>query len=103
MNIGQIMETHLGWAAAALGIKIATPVFDGATEEDIEEYLERAHLPRSGKEQLFDGRTGEPFDHTITVGYTYMLTLAHLVKHKLHAPSPDPSTLIPHHPLAPTP
>ncbi len=99
MNIGQIMETHLGWAAAALGIKIATPVFDGATEEDIEEYLERAHLPRSGKEQLFDGRTGEPFDHTITVGYTYMLKLAHLVEDKVHARSTGPYSLITQQPL----
>ena len=99
MNIGQIMETHLGWAAAALGIKIATPVFDGATEEDIEEYLERAHLPKSGKEQLFDGRTGEPFDHTITVGYTYMLKLAHLVEDKVHARSTGPYSLITQQPL----
>ncbi|HEU0002524.1 MAG TPA: DNA-directed RNA polymerase subunit beta [Ktedonobacteraceae bacterium] len=99
MNIGQIMETHLGWAAEALGIKIATPVFDGATEEDIEEYLERAGKPRSGKEQLYDGRTGEPFDHTITVGYTYMLKLAHLVEDKVHARSTGPYSLITQQPL----
>jgi DNA-directed RNA polymerase subunit beta len=73
------METHLGWAAAAMGLKIATPVFDGATEDDIEEYLDRAGLPRTGTVQLYDGRTGMPFDHPITVGYTYMLKLAHLV------------------------
>ena len=99
MNIGQIMETHLGWAAEALGIKIATPVFDGATEEDIEEYLERAGKPKSGKEQLFDGRTGEPFDHPITVGYTYMLKLAHLVEDKVHARSTGPYSLITQQPL----
>ncbi|HEY6285855.1 MAG TPA: DNA-directed RNA polymerase subunit beta, partial [Ktedonobacteraceae bacterium] len=99
MNIGQIMETHLGWAADALGIKIATPVFDGATEEDIEEYLRRANLPETGKIQLFDGRTGEPFDHPITVGYTYMLKLAHLVEDKVHARSTGPYRLITQQPL----
>src|SRR5438874_5055694 len=99
MNIGQIMETHLGWAADALGIKIATPVFDGATEEDIEDYLRRAHLPDTGKIQLFDGRTGEPFDHPITVGYTYMLKLAHLVEDKVHARSTGPYSLITQQPL----
>ncbi|HLX56261.1 MAG TPA: DNA-directed RNA polymerase subunit beta [Ktedonobacteraceae bacterium] len=99
MNIGQIMETHLGWAAEALGIKIATPVFDGATEEDIEEYLARANLPTTGKVQLYDGRTGEPFDHTITVGYTYMLKLAHLVEDKVHARSTGPYSLITQQPL----
>jgi DNA-directed RNA polymerase subunit beta len=99
MNIGQIMETHLGWAASALGMKIATPVFDGATEEDIEDYLEKAGLPRSGKAQLFDGRTGEPFDHPVTVGYTYMLKLAHLVEDKVHARSTGPYSLITQQPL----
>ncbi len=99
MNIGQIMETHLGWAADALGIKIATPVFDGATEEDIEDYLRRANLPDTGKIQLFDGRTGEPFDHPITVGYTYMLKLAHLVEDKVHARSTGPYSLITQQPL----
>jgi DNA-directed RNA polymerase subunit beta len=99
MNIGQIMETHLGWAAAALGMKIATPVFDGATEEDIEEYLGRAGLPESGKVQLFDGRTGEPFDQPITVGYAYMLKLAHLVEDKVHARSTGPYSLITQQPL----
>lgn len=99
MNIGQIMETHLGWAAEALGFNIATPVFDGATEEDIEGMLRRAHLPESGKVQLFDGRTGEPFDHTITVGYTYMLKLAHLVEDKVHARSTGPYSLITQQPL----
>jgi len=99
MNIGQIMETHLGWAAAALGMKIATPVFDGATEEDIEGYLGRAGLPETGKIQLFDGRTGEPFDQPITVGYAYMLKLAHLVEDKVHARSTGPYSLITQQPL----
>ncbi|GHO68894.1 DNA-directed RNA polymerase subunit beta [Ktedonobacter sp. SOSP1-52] len=99
MNIGQIMETHLGWAASVLGFKIATPVFDGATEEDIEEMLRRAGLPESGKVQLYDGRTGEPFDHPITVGYTYMLKLAHLVEDKVHARSTGPYSLITQQPL----
>jgi DNA-directed RNA polymerase subunit beta len=99
MNIGQIMETHLGWAANALGFKIATPVFDGASEEDIEEMLRRANLPETGKVQLFDGRTGEPFDHPVTVGYTYMLKLAHLVEDKIHARSTGPYSLITQQPL----
>ncbi|HEY4386796.1 MAG TPA: DNA-directed RNA polymerase subunit beta [Ktedonobacteraceae bacterium] len=99
MNIGQIMETHLGWAASALGFKIATPVFDGASEEDIEEILRRANLPESGKVQLYDGRTGDPFDHHITVGYTYMLKLAHLVEDKVHARSTGPYSLITQQPL----
>jgi DNA-directed RNA polymerase subunit beta len=99
MNIGQIMETHLGWAAHELGLKIATPVFDGASEEDIEEYLTRAGLPPTGKVQLFDGRTGEPFDNPITVGYTYMLKLAHLVEDKVHARSTGPYSLITQQPL----
>jgi len=99
MNIGQIMETHLGWAASVLGFKIATPVFDGATEEDIEECLRRANLPESGKVQLYDGRTGEPFDHPITVGYNYMLKLAHLVEDKVHARSTGPYSLITQQPL----
>ncbi len=99
MNIGQIMETHLGWAAHELGFKIATPVFDGASEEDIEEYLTRADLPATGKVQLFDGRTGEPFDNPITVGYTYMLKLAHLVEDKVHARSTGPYSLITQQPL----
>jgi DNA-directed RNA polymerase subunit beta len=99
MNIGQIMETHLGWAANMLGFKIATPVFDGASEEDIEDLLRRANLPDSGKVQLFDGRTGEPFDHPVTVGYTYMLKLAHLVEDKVHARSTGPYSLITQQPL----
>ncbi len=99
MNIGQIMETHLGWAAQALGFKVATPVFDGAHEEDIEKLLEKAGLPGNGKVQLYDGRTGEPFDKPVTVGYTYMLKLAHLVEDKVHARSTGPYSLITQQPL----
>ncbi len=99
MNIGQIMETHLGWAAQRLGMKVATPVFDGASEEDIEKLLEQAGLPIEGKIQLFDGRTGEPFDTKVTVGYTYMLKLAHLVEDKVHARSTGPYSLITQQPL----
>ena len=99
MNIGQILETHLGWAAAALGFKVATPVFDGAHEDDIERLLEQAGLPRTGKIQLFDGRTGAPFDKPVTVGYTYMLKLAHLVEDKVHARSTGPYSLITQQPL----
>jgi DNA-directed RNA polymerase subunit beta len=99
MNMGQIMETHLGWAANTLGMKIATPVFDGASEEDIEQLLRRANLPETGKVQLFDGRTGEPFDQHVTVGYTYMLKLIHLVEDKIHARSTGPYSLITQQPL----
>jgi DNA-directed RNA polymerase subunit beta len=99
MNIGQIMETHLGWAAAALGYKVATPVFDGAHEADIERLLDQANLPTEGKVQLFDGRTGNPFDKPVTVGYTYMLKLAHLVEDKVHARSTGPYSLITQQPL----
>jgi DNA-directed RNA polymerase subunit beta len=99
MNIGQIMETHLGWAAEALGMKVASPVFDGAPEEKIEDLLERAGLPREGKVILFDGRTGQPFDTAVTVGYIYMLKLAHLVEDKVHARSTGPYSLITQQPL----
>ncbi len=99
MNIGQIMETHLGWAAEALGMKVASPVFDGASEEDIEKLLEQAGLPTGGKAKLFDGRTGDPFDTPVTVGYIYMLKLAHLVEDKVHARSTGPYSLITQQPL----
>ncbi|HEV2235415.1 MAG TPA: DNA-directed RNA polymerase subunit beta, partial [Ktedonobacterales bacterium] len=99
MNIGQIMETHLGWAAEALGMTVASPVFDGASEEDIEKLLDQANLPISGKVQLYDGRTGEPFDSAVTVGYIYMLKLAHLVEDKVHARSTGPYSLITQQPL----
>ncbi len=99
MNIGQVLETHLGWAAKALGIHIATPVFDGATEDDVFETLQKAGLPTSGKSRLYDGRTGEPFDNEVTVGYMYMLKLHHLVDDKIHARSTGPYSLVTQQPL----
>jgi DNA-directed RNA polymerase subunit beta len=99
MNIGQIMETHLGWAAHAMGMRVASPVFDGATEDDIERLLDQSGLPVSGKVQLYDGRTGDPFDAPVTVGYIYMLKLAHLVEDKVHARSTGPYSLITQQPL----
>ncbi|MFN2464130.1 MAG: DNA-directed RNA polymerase subunit beta [Candidatus Dormibacteria bacterium] len=99
MNLGQVLETHLGWAAQALGMKIATPVFDGAPEELIEDELERAGLPRSGKITLRDGRTGEAFDNDVTVGIIYMLKLHHLVEDKIHARSTGPYSLVTQQPL----
>jgi DNA-directed RNA polymerase subunit beta len=99
MNLGQVLETHLGWAAHALGLKVATPVFDGASEETIEAELVRAGLPESGKIMLRDGRTGEQFDHEVTVGYIYMLKLAHLVEDKIHARSTGPYSLVTQQPL----
>jgi DNA-directed RNA polymerase subunit beta len=99
MNLGQVLETHLGWAAKTLGIHVATPVFDGATEDDVFETLKKAGLPENGKTMLFDGRTGEPFDNPITVGYVYMLKLAHLVDDKIHARSTGPYSLVTQQPL----
>ncbi|MDN5294218.1 MAG: DNA-directed polymerase subunit beta [Eubacteriales bacterium] len=99
MNLGQVLEAHLGWAAKALGIRIASPVFDGAKEEDIIEMLRRAGLPENGKTILYDGRTGEPFDNPITVGYLYMLKLVHLVDDKIHARSTGPYSLVTQQPL----
>ena len=99
MNIGQILETHLGWAAKALGYTVASPVFEGASEEDIRGMLRTAGLPESGKVTLYDGRTGEPFDQTITVGYIYMMKLAHLVEDKIHARSTGPYSLVTQQPL----
>ncbi|MCC6175972.1 MAG: DNA-directed RNA polymerase subunit beta [Chloroflexi bacterium] len=99
MNIGQILETHLGWAADALGVKFATPVFDGATEADIKAELRKASLPENGKILLRDGRTGEEFDQEVTVGYIYMLKLVHLVEDKIHARSTGPYSLITQQPL----
>ncbi|MBX5476396.1 MAG: DNA-directed RNA polymerase subunit beta [Clostridia bacterium] len=99
MNIGQVLETHLGWAAKALGLHVATPVFDGATEEDIVRMLREAGLPEDGKAVLYDGRTGEPFDSKVTVGYVYMLKLAHLVDDKIHARSTGPYSLVTQQPL----
>jgi DNA-directed RNA polymerase subunit beta len=99
MNVGQILETHLGWAGAKLGFRSITPVFNGATEEDINNALDEAELPRHGKVRLFDGRTGEPLGQETTVGYIYMLKLHHLVDDKVHARSTGPYSLITQQPL----
>jgi DNA-directed RNA polymerase subunit beta len=99
MNIGQVLEVHLGYAAKALGWKIATPVFDGATEQDIEETLAKAGLDIDGKSVLYDGRTGLPFDNRVTVGYMYILKLHHLVDDKIHARSTGPYSLVTQQPL----
>ena len=99
MNIGQVLEVHLGWAASKLGWHVATPVFDGATEQDIEECLQKAGYDTDGKTVLYDGRTGEPFDNRVTVGYMYILKLAHLVDDKIHARSTGPYSLVTQQPL----
>ena len=99
MNIGQVLEVHLGYAAKKLGWKIATPVFDGATEEDIMETLEKAGMSKTGKTVLYDGRTGMPFDNPVTVGYMYYLKLHHLVDDKIHARSTGPYSLVTQQPL----
>ena len=99
MNIGQILETHLGWALHQLGEQAASAVFDGATEHQIRQELGRAGLPVTGKTVLRDGRTGEPFDREITVGYIYMMKLHHLVEDKIHARSTGPYSLITQQPL----
>jgi len=99
MNLGQILETHLGWAARTMGYEVITPVFDGATEEQIREALIEAGLPPSGKARLIDGRSGTPFDQEITVGYMYMLKLEHLVDDKVHARATGPYSLITQQPL----
>ncbi len=99
MNIGQVLEVHLGYAAKALGWKVCTPVFDGAHEDDIRRCLEMAGLDRDGKAQLYDGRTGEPFDNRVTVGYMYYLKLHHLVDDKIHARSIGPYSLVTQQPL----
>jgi DNA-directed RNA polymerase subunit beta len=99
MNIGQILECHLGWAARSMDLTIATPVFDGATEDDIFAKLEESNLPVAGKAVLYDGRSGEKFDHPVTVGYVYMLKLAHLVDDKIHARSIGPYSLVTQQPL----
>lgn len=99
MNVGQILETHLGWAAAKLGFRAKCPVFDGPAEETIRELLKQAGLPEDGKAQLLDGRTGEPFEQKTTVGYIYMLKLHHLVEDKVHARATGPYSLITQQPL----
>jgi DNA-directed RNA polymerase subunit beta len=99
MNLGQILETHLGWAASKLGFRVATPVFDGAREDEIKDLLVEAGLPEDGKVDLYDGRTGEKFDRPVTVGVIYMLKLAHLVEDKIHARSTGPYSLVTQQPL----
>ena len=99
MNLGQILETHLGWAASRLGFRAVTPVFDGCTESEIHAALDEAELPNDGKAILLDGRTGEPFEQRVTVGYLYMLKLHHLVDDKIHARATGPYSLITQQPL----
>ena len=99
MNIGQVLEVHLGYAAQKLGWKVATPIFDGATYSDIQELLQQAGLDPEGKSVLYDGRTGEPFDNKVTVGYVYFLKLHHLVDDKIHARATGPYSLVTQQPL----
>ncbi|MBM3790253.1 MAG: DNA-directed RNA polymerase subunit beta, partial [Acidobacteria bacterium] len=99
MNVGQILETHLGWAARALGLYFSTPVFDGASEKEIKDMLKRAGLPEGGKIDMHDGMTGEKFDQKVSAGYIYMLKLSHLVDDKIHARSIGPYSLITQQPL----
>jgi len=97
--VGQVLETHLGWAARHLGLRFATPVFDGIKEKDIRGYLKQAGLPDNGKTRLYDGRTGERFDQEIVVGYIYMMKLGHLVADKIHARAVGPYSLVTQQPL----
>jgi DNA-directed RNA polymerase subunit beta len=99
MNVGQVLETHLGWACKKLGLRVATPVFDGIAEKQIRGYLKDAKLPESGKTKLYDGRTGESFDLDVVVGYIYMMKLNHLVADKIHARAVGPYSLITQQPL----
>ncbi len=99
MNIGQLLETQLGWAAHVLGTKVASPVFDGASELNIEEAMTNTNLPINGKIELKDGFTGQPFDQDVTVGYIYLLKLAHLADDKMHARSIGPYSLVTQQPL----
>ena len=99
MNVGQVLETHLGWACKKLGMKVATPVFDGIPEKRVREYLKEAKLPMSGKSPLLDGRTGEKIDQEVVVGYIYMMKLNHLVSHKIHARAVGPYSLVTQQPL----
>jgi DNA-directed RNA polymerase subunit beta len=99
MNVGQILETHLGYAARRLGVRVVTPVFDGAGEADIDGMLTKAGLPTDGKVRLIDGRTGQAFDQNVTVGYLYMMKLHHLVDEKIHARATGPYSLITQQPL----
>jgi DNA-directed RNA polymerase subunit beta len=99
MNVGQILETHLGWAAKKKGYFVESPVFDGASLEQVKQALKEADLPESGKITLYDGKTGEPFDQPITVGHIYMMKLSHLVDDKIHARSIGPYSLVSQQPL----
>jgi len=99
MNVGQILETHLGWAAKELDIYVSTPVFEGAREDEIKSLLKEANLPSSGQVTLYDGKTGMPFQKPITVGYMYILKLHHLVDDKIHARSIGPYSLVTQQPL----
>ena len=99
MNVGQILETHLGLAASRLGVRFHSPAFDGAKEADIEQALEQAGLPKTGKFVLYDGRTGQAFEQQVTVGVMYMLKLHHLVDEKVHARATGPYSLITQQPL----
>ncbi len=99
MNVGQILETHLGWAGKVLGINFACPVFDGATEEEIREYMRKAGLPEHGKVKVYDGYTGEPCDQEVTVGYMYIMKLIHMAADKIHARAIGPYSLITQQPL----
>ena len=99
MNIGQILETHLGWAARKQGFKVATPALNGVPTEEITTQLKKAGLPEDGKTTLYDGKTGEPFDRPVTVGIAYMMKLNHLVEDKIHARSVGPYSLVTQQPL----
>ncbi|HHJ00823.1 MAG TPA: DNA-directed RNA polymerase subunit beta, partial [Candidatus Aerophobetes bacterium] len=99
MNVGQVLETHLGWVAKALGVHVICPVFEGPKEDQIRQLLKKASLPESGKITLYDGRTGEPFDQPVAVGYMYMMKLIHLAEEKIHARSTGPYALITQQPL----
>ena len=99
MNVGQILETHAGWAAKTLNMLMNTPVFDGASETEIKALLRKAGLPESGKTRLYDGLDGEPLDQEVTVGFIYMMKLYHLVDDKIHARSTGPYSLITQQPL----
>ena len=99
MNLGQILETHLGWAGKKLGIYFSSPIFDGASLEEVQDALKKAELPKSGKVVIYDGKTGEPFDYPVTVGYIYMMKLSHLVDDKIHARSIGPYSLVTQQPL----
>ena len=99
MNIGQIFEAVLGWAGRELGVKFATPIFDGCSLQELDEWTDKAGLPRAGTTQLYDGETGEPFDQMATVGVTYFMKLGHMVDDKMHARSIGPYSLITQQPL----